>query len=211
MNLQVLYLTGQSDPRSCALSPVQHAFLDDLPVPDTAKVRLNFPYDASLAPYRKVPIWLGSLRHFVLFVRIRLLMAGWAAKHRPRVEEQLRKADHTLVLAGSIGLDLLGRLGLSRDLLDRLTVVAYGAVSTRPPDCRTIRVASSSDHLARWWRRDLEVESGHLDYLGSAEFAELCRRVASELSAPPALDEVAQLRPAVGEPAQQSPRDDDVA
>lgn len=183
--LQVLFLTGQSDPRSCGLSPVQHAFLDDLPVPEATKVRLNFPYDARLAPYRPVPIWRGSLRHLVLFVRIRLLMTGWAAKHRPRVEEQLRRADRTLVLAGSIGLDLLGRLDLPRDLLDRLTVVSYGAVATRPPDCRTIRVASSSDHLARWWPRDLEVEAGHLDYLGSPEFAALCRRVAGELTGMP--------------------------
>lgn len=190
--LQVLYLTGQSDPRSCALSPVQHAFLDELPVPDSAKVRLNFPYDATLAPYRKVPIWLGSLRHFVLFWRIRLLMTGWAARHRPRVEEQLRQADHTLVLAGSIGLDLLGRLGLSSDLLDRLTVVAYGPVATRPPECRTIRVASSNDHLARWWQRDLEVASGHLDYLESPEFRELCHRVAAELAPAPVVDEVVQ-------------------
>lgn len=192
MRLQVLHLTGQSDPRSCALSPVQQAFLDDLPVPEAAKVRLNFPYDATLAPYRAVPLWLGSLRHLVLFLRVRLLRAGWAATHRPRVEEQLRRAEHTLVLAGSIGLDLLGRLDLPRDVLDRLTVVAYGAVATRPPDCRTIRVASSSDHLARWWPRDLEVAAGHLDYLASPELAALCRRVAAELADGPAIEGVAQ-------------------
>lgn len=191
MRLQVLHLTGQSDPRSCALSPAQDAFLDPLPVPEEAKVRLNFPYDATLAPYRAVPLWLGSLRHLVLFWRIRLLRAGWAAQHRPRVEEQLRKADHTLVLAGSIGLDLLGRLGLPRDVLDRLTVVAYGAVATRPPDCRTIRVASRSDHLARWWPRDLEVAAGHLDYLASPELAALCHRVATELGPAPVVEELA--------------------
>ncbi|MEV5003520.1 hypothetical protein [Nocardioides sp. LML1-1-1.1] len=186
MRLQVLYLTGQSDPRSCALSPVQDAFLDALPVPEAAKIRLNFPYDGALAPphgseWRKVPIWLGSLRHLVLFVRIRLLMTGWAARHRPGVEAQLARAEHTLVLAGSIGLDLLGRLDLPREVLDRLTVVAYGAVATRPPRCRTIRVASSSDHLARWWPRDVEVRSGHLDYLDSPELAALCHRLATEL------------------------------
>lgn len=185
MRLQVLHLTGQSDPRSCALSPVQHAFLDDLPVAEEAKVRLNFPYDATLAPYRTVPILLASLRHLVLFLRIRLFRAGWAARHRPRVEEQLRTADHTLVLAGSIGLDLLGRLDLPRDVLDRLTVVAYGAVAPRPPACRTIRVASRSDHFARWWHRDVEVRSSHLDYLDSPELAELCRRVVGELAAAP--------------------------
>ncbi|HWJ09628.1 MAG TPA: hypothetical protein VNS46_09655 [Nocardioides sp.] len=184
MRLQVLFLTGQSDPRSCALSPVQDAFLDDLPVPETAKVRLNFPYDAASAPYRTVPILIGSLRHLVLFWRIHLLRRRWAARHRPQVEEQLRPADRTLVLAGSIGLDLLGRLDLPRDLLDRLTVVAYGAVATRPPDCRTIRVASRGDHLARWWSRDVEVDCGHLDYLSSPELAALCRRVAAELGVP---------------------------
>lgn len=182
MRLQVLHLTGQSDPRSCALSPVQDAFLDALPVPETAKVRLNFPYDAALAPYRVVPIWRGSLRHLVLFVRIRLLRARWAARHRPGVEAQLRRAEHTLVLAGSIGLDLLGRLDLPQELLDRTTVVAYGAVATRPPRCRTIRVASRSDHLARWWPRDLEVRSGHLDYLDCPELATLCHRLATELT-----------------------------
>lgn len=181
--LQVLHLTGQSDPRSCSLSPVQHAFLDALPVADDARVRLNFPYDATLRPYRRVPLWLGSLRHLGLFVRIRLRRAAWARRNRSSVESQLRRAEQTLVLAGSIGLDLLGRLDLPRDLLDRLTVVAYGAVATRPPHCRTIRVASRTDHLARWWGCDVEVTSGHLDYLGSPELAALCAQVARDLAA----------------------------
>ena len=53
--LQVVFLTGPSDPRSCDLSPIQRAFLDALPVPDEAKAPLNFPYDATLRPWRKVP------------------------------------------------------------------------------------------------------------------------------------------------------------
>lgn len=189
IGLQVLHLTGQSDPRTCALSPIQHAFLDGLPVPEEARGRMNFPYDPALAPpagpgHRPVPLWLGSLRHLVLFWRIRLRRARWAARHRPRVEAQLRRADRTLVLAGSIGLDLLGRLDLPADLLDRLTVVAYGAVAPRPPRCRTIRVASRSDHLARWWPREVEVSAGHLDYLASPELAALCRRLVGELRQP---------------------------
>ncbi|GAA1539615.1 hypothetical protein [Nocardioides humi] len=183
MRLQVLHLTGQSDPRSCALSPAQHAFLDDLPLPEDAKVRLNFPYDAGLAPYRRVPLWRGSLCHAVLFGRIRLARGAWARRHRPLVERRLRAADRTLVLAGSIGLDLLGRLDLPADLLDRLTVVAYGAVAPRPPACRTIRVGSRADHLARWWPHDVEVAAGHLDYLASPELARLCRELVAELEA----------------------------
>ncbi|MBM9460907.1 hypothetical protein JK386_13465 [Nocardioides sp. zg-536] len=180
--LQVLHLTGQSDPRSCGLSPVQHAFLDALPLPESAKVRLNFPYDEQLAPYRPVPLWRGSLHHAVLAWRIR--RPGWAPRHRDRVLEVLRRADRTLVLAGSIGLDLLGRLDLPRDVLDRLVVVAYGAVATAPPACRTIRVGSRSDLLARWWRSDVWVEAGHLDYLASPDLAALCADLVCELQRP---------------------------
>ncbi|WP_418060415.1 hypothetical protein [Pimelobacter simplex] len=183
MRLQVLHLTGQSDPRSCALSPVQSAFLDALPIADEAKVRLNFPYATGLAPYRPVPLWLGSLRHLVLFWRIRLLRRPWAARVRPSVTRQLLAADRTLVLAGSIGLDLLGRLDLPAPVLDRLVVVAYGAVATRPPPCRLIRVGSRSDHLARWWPHDVTVDAGHLDYLAAPELTALCRTLLAELGA----------------------------
>ncbi|HWJ82368.1 MAG TPA: hypothetical protein VNS55_09050 [Nocardioides sp.] len=179
--LQVLHLTGQSDPASCALSPAQHAFLDALPLPEEAKVRRNFPYDEALAPYRPVPLWLGSLRHAGLAVRVR--RRGWADRHRSSVVTQLGRADRSLVLAGSIGLDLLGRLDLPAATLDRLVVVAYGAVATRPPACRTIRVGSRRDHLARWWPSDVYVDSGHLDYLAAPELAAVCREVLSELGA----------------------------
>lgn len=183
MRLQVLHLTGQSDPRSCALSPGQSAFLDALPVPEEAKVRLNFPYDAGLAAYRPTPLWLGSLRHVALFWRIRLRRRRWAARFGPLVERQLCAADRTLVLAGSIGLDLLGRLALPTAVLDRLVVVAYGAVATRPPACRIVRVAGRRDHLARWWPADVEVDAGHLDYLAAPEVAALCRALLAELDA----------------------------
>lgn len=181
--LQVMLLTGQSDPRSCALSPVQREFLDALPVPPEAVVGLNFPYDDRLHPWREVPLWLASLRHLLLFLRIR--RRGWAARHRPAVLAQLDRADRTLVLAGSIGLDLLGRLDLPPHVLDRVVVVAYGAVATRPPRCRTIRVGSSGDHLARWWPSDVHVDAGHLDYLASVRLAEVCREALTELAERP--------------------------
>ena len=180
--LQVLVLTGQSDPRSCALSPAQHAFLDALPLTEEAKVRLNFPYDDATPPYAPVPLWLGSLRHAALAVRIR--RAGWAARHRAAVAGRLERADRSLVLAGSIGLDLLGRLDLPATLLDRLVVVAYGAVATRPPACRTIRVGSRHDPMARWWPSDVYVDGGHLDYLAQPELAAVCRDLIAELTGP---------------------------
>lgn len=185
--LQVLHLTGQSDPRSCALSPVQHAFLDDLDLPADAVVRLNWPYDVALAPrpHRPVPLWLASLRHAVLFLAMRT--RGWRARHRAPVLAQLARAEHTLVLAGSIGLDLLGRLDLPPTVLDRVTVLAYGAVATRPPACRTVRVGSRGDHVARWSPGpppDLVVDVGHLDYLASPEVLALAQTLVAELRRP---------------------------
>lgn len=179
MPLQVLHLTGQSDPRSCALSPQQHAFLDRLDLPEEAKVRLNFPYDDRLAPYRPVPLWRGSWEHLLLGVRIR--RAGWADTHRDRVLARLDRAEVSLVLAGSIGLDLIGRLDLPREVLDRVVVLAYGAVATRPPACRTVRVAGSRDPLARWWPHDVTVRAGHLDYLVAAEVVALADDLVAEL------------------------------
>ena len=180
--LQVLVLTGQSDPHSCALSPAQHAFLDALPLPEAAKVRSNFPYDDGTPPFTPVPLWLGSLRHAALAVRIR--RPGWAGRHRAAVVDRLERADRSLVLAGSIGLDLLGRLDLPAGLLDRIVVVSYGAVATRPPACRTIRVGSRHDPMARWWPSDVYVDGGHLDYLAQPELAAVCRDLIAELTGP---------------------------
>lgn len=180
--LQVLFCTGQSDPRSCALSPTQRAFLDGLDLPaGVVAVPWNFPYARDLAPHRPTPLWVASLRHLALAARIRL--PGWAIRHRDGVERQLRAAERTLVLAGSIGLDLLGRLDLPRDVLDRLVVVAYGAVATRPPDCRTLRFSSRDDLVARWapGAVDTYVDAGHLDYLGAPELTARCRALVSEL------------------------------
>lgn len=176
---QVVFLTGQSDPRTCGLSPVQTAFLDALPVPDEAKVRLNFPYDEALRSWRPTPLAVASARHVGLFVRSRT--RGFRERHRPGVLARLDAADRTLVLAGSIGLDLLGRMRLPTELLDRLDVFAYGAFSTDPPACRTFRVSSRHDRVARHWPADAYVDGGHLDYLANPEVLTLCRTFLASL------------------------------
>lgn len=182
-SLQIMFVTGQSDPRSCALSDTQADFLAALPVPEHAKVGLNFPYDATMLPYRPVPLPLASWRHVLLFAAIR--RRGFRARHRRGVVEQLERADRTLVLAGSIGLDILGRLDLPPHVLDRLTVFAVGPVSTRPPHCALFVVVSRRDRLARRWlgRADLIVDCGHLDYLEDASVALHCREVVARLMA----------------------------
>lgn len=184
--LQVLVLTGQSDPRSCALSPVQQAFLDalDLPgrgLPAAAAVGLNFPYDTARCPrpHREVPLWLASLRHVALFFAIR--RRRWALRHRPGVQAVLERADRSLVIAGSIGLDLLGRLDLPAAVLDRTVVLALGPVATRPPACRTVRVVGRGDHVARWWAADVTIDAAHMEYLASPDVLALASGLVDEL------------------------------
>jgi hypothetical protein len=171
MRRRVLFLTGQSDPRSCALSPSQQAFLDALPVPEEAKLRLNFPYDEALAPYRPVPLALASARHAVLAVR--RYSRAFRERHRPAVLARLASAERTVVLAGSIGLDLLARLELPPEVLARTDVFAYGGMG-RGPACRVFRVTGRRDHLACWWGADAVVGAGHLDYLESPDVLRLC-------------------------------------
>jgi hypothetical protein len=178
-----VFLTGQSDPHSCALSGRQAAFLAALPVSEEARVTLNFPYDPRMLSHRPVPLLLASWRHVRLFVAIR--GRGFRARHRPPVIEQFEQAERTLVLAGSIGLDILGRLALPPQVLNRLTVFAFGPVSARPPDCATFAVVSRRDHLARRWlgRADAIVDCGHLDYLEDADVAARCRDLLAALQA----------------------------
>jgi hypothetical protein len=126
---------------------------------------------------------LASWRHALLFAAIR--RRGFRARHRRAVIEQLAQAERTLVLAGSIGLDILGRLDLPPQVLDRLTVFAFGPVSTRPPGCAIFTVVSRRDGLARPWlgRADAIVDCGHLDYLEDADVAARCREVVARLLA----------------------------
>jgi hypothetical protein len=203
--LQVMFLTGQSDPRSCALSESQARFLAALPVPDEARTQLNFPYDPQMKPYRPVPLLLASWRHLMLFWAIR--RRGFGPRHAPAVIEQLEQADRTLVLAGSIGLDILGRLDLPPLVLDRLLVFAFGPVSTTAPDCPIFAVVSRKDQLARWWvgRADAVVGCGHLGYLEDPQVAASCRGVIARLASAARREPLVPRRPDTGRPVSGRP------
>ena len=179
---QVVFLTGQSDPTRCALSPVQHAFLDALRLPAAAKVSRNFPY-AETAAWRPTSLLAASVHNGRQYLASR--RPEFAARHAPSVRQQLARADRTLILAGSNGLELLANLSLPRDVLDRVDVFAYGPVARQIPGCACVLVQGRRDWLSRVWfpRVDHRVDCGHLDYLESPEVLSLCLASVRRLTA----------------------------
>jgi hypothetical protein len=181
--LQVMFLTGQSDPPRCALSPLQEAFLEALPVPASGKVRVNFPYAADTPPWRNNSLAMASIANGVLYLRSR--SAGFV-RHAPGVLGQLTRAERTLILAGSSGLELLANLRLSPDALESVHVFAFGPVARRRPDCACTLVQGRRDWISRLWFREADhyVDCTHMDYLRSREVLALCIGLVRELSTP---------------------------
>lgn len=181
--LQIAFLTGQSDRGRCALSPVQQRFLDALPVPSSAKVPWNFPYDAATLEYRDVSLPVAAWNNTRQFVAAR--SPAFAAAHRPSVLGLIARADRTVFLAGSCGVHLLEALALPPATLRRVHVFAYGPVSWRRPDCAIESVGGRRDWLSRacWGTPDHRVDAGHMNYLEQAAVADLCRAFIARVSA----------------------------
>ena len=181
IRLQVAFLTGQSDPGRCALSPLQSAFLDALPVPEAARVRLNFPYVAGPA-HREVALLRASWNNVRQYLASRRPEFG--ARHRPAVLALLERAERTLLLAGSCGLELLANLDLPAATLGRVDVVAYGPVGRHQPACSSLLVQGRRDWVSRVWYRgpvDARIDCDHLGYLETRELRELCHAVVDRL------------------------------
>jgi hypothetical protein len=179
--LQVFFLTGQSDPPRCALSPAQRAFIDALPLPASAKLPLNFPYAATTEPWRPSSLIIASLNNALLYVSSR--QAGFA-RHAPSLLQQIERAEQTLILAGSSGLELLANLRLPREALRTVHVFAYGPVARGLPPCACTLVQGRGDWISRAWFRtvDHRVDCSHMDYLESPEVLALCAAKVHELA-----------------------------
>jgi hypothetical protein len=184
VNVQVAFLTGQSDPQSCELSPQQSAFLGALPLAASAKVWRNFPYRDDLGPYRAIPLWRASANNARQVAAAQL--PSFRAAHGARVAALLDRADRTLLLAGSCGIELFDRLDLSRELEKRVTIVAYGPVARRRPRSEHVTIGSRRDplSLAFFPHPDISIDEPHLAYLRSPiVFATCCERLTALVAA----------------------------
>jgi hypothetical protein len=206
MSLLVCFLTGRSDRANTALSPAQAGFLDALPIGAAERLDVNFPYAPASGPWRPTALALASARNARDYLASR--RAGFARAHAGTVRETLTRADRTLVLAGSCGLELLANLRLDAAALAGLHVVAYGPVARSRPAVSLETVTGAGDALARWstarWAPDGRpsarqpagaaqhvIDAHHLDYLASPALHAIVVRAIDRLRSADAAADVA--------------------
>jgi hypothetical protein len=174
--LQLAFLTGQSDPRCCALSPAQQAFGAALLAPGRWLHPLNFPYRKDSRLHGQMALLRASWHNGRQYLQSR--QASFAQQHGRDVQTLLQDAPHTVLLAGSCGLELLANLGLPDEALARTSVFAYGPVARRAPAVARLQaVVGRRDWVAHlgWRGAATPVRGGHLDYLQQPEVLALAR------------------------------------
>ncbi len=180
--LQLAFLTGQSDPARCALSPQQRAFGQALLEPGRVLHPCNFPYDAATPDHQPAALLAASWHNTRHYLRSR--RPGFAAAHGPALAQLLQAAPHTLLLAGSCGLELLANLELPPALAQRCSVLAYGPVARRAPQVAQLQVlVGRQDWVSRLgWRGARQwIDSGHMDYLQQPAVLAIARGLAARL------------------------------
>jgi len=180
--LQLAFLTGQSDPARCALSPQQRAFGQALLAPGRVLHPCNFPYDAATPDHQPAALLAASWHNTRHYLRSR--RPGFAAAHGPALAQLLQAAPHTLLLAGSCGLELLANLELPPALAQRCSVLAYGPVARRAPRVAQLQVlVGRQDWVSRLgWRGARQwIDSGHMDYLQQPAVLAIARELAARL------------------------------
>ncbi len=176
LELQAAFITGQSDPASCALSPAQTQFLRRLCADGVSAVPRNFPYRDTGSEFRPTPLLRAACNNARQHLRSR--QAAFAAAHRASVETLLAGAAHTIFLAGSCGLELLANLALDDPWPTRFSVFAYGPGARARPACRLrMIVRGRRDWLSRAYAgtTDRWTQCGHLDYLERDDVLAHCR------------------------------------
>jgi len=186
MRPRIVFLTGQSDPGRCALSPVQCATLDAL-APHAGNIDLlphNFPWTADTAPWRPVPLLRASIANGRQYLAARRGdVPDLSTPEREAVRAQLLAVPRTLLLVGSCGLALLDALIAPLDAAQRarLRAVSYGGVAPRwPAGIHGSQLRGSRDHIAAWFGpadgpRPIVVDHGHMDYLDGTTVVEAAR------------------------------------
>lgn len=186
MKPRIAFLTGQSDPGRCALSPVQCATLDAL-APHAGDIDLlphNFPWTADTAPWRPVPLLRASVANGRQYLAARRGdVPGLSTSAREAARAQLFAAPRTLLLVGSCGLVVLDALIAPFDAAQRarLRAVSYGGVAPRwPVGIHGSQLRGSRDRIAAWFGpadgpRHIAVDHGHMDYLDGTAVVEAAR------------------------------------
>ncbi|HEU5080514.1 MAG TPA: hypothetical protein VFT72_14985 [Opitutaceae bacterium] len=180
--LTLAFLTGQSDPPRCALSPEQAEFLARLEHPCVELIDRNFPYRDTL-PHRPVSLLRASWRNTTAYFSSR--SAAFVSAHRASVAARIGQSENILFLAGSCGLELFNNLHLPPELERRCTLLCYGPVARSLPCHAKARIVQGSrDFISRafFGSREPRLRCGHMSYLREPEFFHLCQNQVRELA-----------------------------
>jgi hypothetical protein len=181
--LQIAFLTGQSNPACWALSPLQAAFLAQLQRDDRQLHGWNFPYQPESLPHEAVPLLKASVHNSAQYLLSR--RQSFSERYQAAVLTMLSRHPHTVLLAGSCGLELLNNLRLPPIWLRRVSVFAYGPVARRSPHCQHLLVQGRRDGISRLFFSQVDhlVDCGHMDYLQQATVLALCDRFLNHVAA----------------------------
>jgi len=176
-----VFLTGQSNRRSCQLSPIQRKLADLLEQQGFTVTPLNFPYDSQMEDYQESNLFKASLSNGLQYLFSR--RATFSARYREQVLNQFSKNTPYLVLAGSCGLELLNNLQLPENILSKIHVLAYGPVARVVPAAEVTLVQGRDDWLSKQFFKNVDypIDCGHMDYLESAEVTTLIVEIAKAI------------------------------
>jgi len=176
-SLQVAFITGRSRHDCWLLSPQQTAFFDRLGVPSAQRVGVNFPWQPQPErDYQPPGLLCASVSNAREYLGSR--QGGFVRRYQAQAQALFERADRTLLLCGSCGLELFNNLQLPAGVLSRISLFAWGPVARKRPACHHLLVQGHRDLISRLWfpQVDIRIESGHMDYLTRSELPELCRQ-----------------------------------
>ena len=176
MSLGVAFLTGQSLPASCELSPLQQQFAQQLIRKGVHLEPFNFPYREDMQPYRPRSLPLAGCANVWQYFGSR--SRRFSDRYRQCLCQLFDKHPRTLILAGSCGLELFNNVDLPADYRQRVHVIAYGPVARHRGRFAVTLVQGHHDCLSSWYfpQVDYGISCGHMNYLHSPEFLLIVRQ-----------------------------------
>jgi hypothetical protein len=163
--VKVAFLTGLSNPKSCALSALQKQFMARLELPQTYKVHSNFPYHPCQGEENE-PLWKASIANTRQFLQLR--RAYYRQHLRGHLDSFAASCDKLILLTGSSGLSLLN-VALTDTANKKMAhVFAFGPVAWQLPKVSCTLIQGSQDYLSRWFFKNVDYRIdglNHLDYL----------------------------------------------
>lgn len=170
---KLVFLSGLSDPHTCALSQTQQQFLAQLEAKN--KVRQNFPYlpefDKKHPSPNLLAASLANTKQYLLARSAEFRLA--ATEHWDALAGS---CEELFVITLSCGLEIVNSCLIDGIRPRRLMLIALGPVARRRPDVPHRLLAGTSDFIARAFFTRVDIwlpHVGHMNYLQQPEIVDL--------------------------------------